>query len=70
MNSSLLCKRFLLAPYYQAELHLLIVDKERLDHLNSAKVRFTIFNNFKIIWFFFIIIKSFAVVLPTFFETL
>jgi len=35
--------RYLLVPYYQAELHLKVVDNERLDHLNSAKLYFAHF---------------------------
>jgi immunoglobulin-binding protein 1 len=35
--------RYILTPYYQAELELLVVDRERLDHLNSAKRLFARF---------------------------
>lgn len=35
--------KLLLTPYYQAELQLQVVDKERLDHLTSAKIYFAHF---------------------------
>eukprot|EP00026_Physarum_polycephalum_P009209 Phypoly_transcript_09323.p1 GENE.Phypoly_transcript_09323~~Phypoly_transcript_09323.p1 ORF type:complete len:299 (+),score=32.45 Phypoly_transcript_09323:225-1121(+) len=35
--------KYILTPYYQAELQLQVIDKERIDHLSSAKIYFAHF---------------------------